>query len=148
MEQKTKQTFIYDVKRDSWICGPPLLTPRCCHSNCTIQSDDGSTKCIIIIGGLTDQGKVSKSTEILYLAEQNWVQGPELPVGIVAAACVALPPSSIFTCVVIGGTTHKVYTLKGAISSNVYGLDKNLNKWILLGKIITPRVFHLALPIS
>ena len=136
--------------------GPPLLTPRCRHSSCTIQSDDGSTKCIIIIGGLTENEeieefeeiKVSKSTEILYFAEQKWVQGPELPVGLAAAACIALPPSSNFSCIVIGGTTEVAYTSYGAISSNVYGLDKNLMKWTLLGQIRTSRSCHIALPIS
>ena len=146
--------------------GPPLLTPRCRHSSCTIQSDDGSTKCIIIIGGWTDEEENSKSTEILYVADQKWVQGPNLPVGIRSAACVALPPTSNFACVVVGGYTledpssgephledHHWMTIIGpphldVTYPNVYGLDTKLMKWTLLGEIRTSRTCHIALPIS
>ena len=123
--------------------GPPLLTPRCRHSSCTIQSDDGSTKCIIIIGGWTDHESFSKSTEILDLTDQKWIQGPELAVGIKAAACVALPLSSNFACVIVGGKSKKDY-----YSSDVYGLDKNSTEWTLLGKMRKGRHSHIALPIS
>ena len=128
--------------------GPPLLTPRCRHSSCTIQSDDGSTKCIIIIGGQTDLEEFSKSTEILYLAKKSWVKGPELPEGVNSAACVALPSTSNFACVVIGGFTKEAVSLPGATSSNVYGLNKDLNGWTFLDKISTSRAIHIALPIS
>ena len=84
-----------------------------------------------------------KSTEILVLTDQKWVRGPEFAVGIKAAACVALPPSSNFSCVVIGGWTEKE-----DYSSNVYGLDKSLTEWTLLGKIRNGRHSHIALPIS
>ena len=141
--------------------GPPLLTPRCRHSSCTIQSDDGSRKCIIIIGGWTEKVKFSKSTEILYLAEQKWVQGPELPGGIRSPACIPLPPTSNFACVVVGGYTFNNTSRTSWVDTwltpggqnevtlpNVYGLDKNLMKWTLLGKIKTSRTNHIALPVS
>ena len=131
--------------------GPPLLTPRCRHSSCAIQSDDGSRKCIIIIGGWTGQEKILTSTEILYLAAQNWVQGPDLPVRVKSAACVALPSTSNFACVVIGGSSEEsagLFGINALISSNVYGLDKNLSGWTFLDKISTSRAFHIALPIS
>ena len=128
--------------------GPPLLTPRCCHSSCTVQSDDGSTKCIIIIGGLTDEEQNSKSTEILHIADQKWVQGPNLPVGIRNSACVALPPTSNFACVIVGGYTNDVSQSNEVTYPNVYGLEKNLMKWTLLGEIRTSRTCHIALPVS
>ena len=138
----SQRTFIYDVQGNSWTEGPSLFTPRVGHSSCVIQSDDGSDKCIIIIGGWTDQESFLKSTEILDLTDQKWVQGPELAVGMRAAACVALPPSSNFACVVVGG-----WTKKEDCSSNVYGLDKSLMEWKLLGKIRNGRHSHIALPI-
>ena len=74
---------------------------------------------------------------------EKWIQGPDLAVGIKAAACVALPLSSNFACVVVGGWTKKEY-----YSSNVYGLDKSLTEWTFLGKIRNGRRSHIALPIS
>ena len=128
--------------------GPSLLTPRCRHSSCTIQSDDGSTRCVIIIGGWTDEEQNSKSTEILYIADQKWVQGPNLPVGIRSSACVALPPASNFACVIIGGYTIEATSSNEVTCPNVYGLDKNLMKWTFLGEIRTSRTRHIALPVS
>ena len=122
--------------------GPPLLTPRCRHSSCTVQSDDGSTKCIIIIGGLTNEEQNSKSTEILHIEDQKWVKGPNLPGGIRSSACVALPPTSDFACVLIGGRTEKYKY----IGKNVFGLKKSLDEWTLLGQITNGRFSHIALP--
>ena len=123
--------------------GPPLLTPRCGHSSCTIQSDDGSIKCIIIIGGWTDEEHNSKSREILHIVDKKWVQGPNLPVGIRNSACLALPPTSKFFCVLIGG-----YTKENSYTSNAYGLNRSSNEWTLLGKIRRGRYNHIALPLS
>ena len=120
-----------------------MLEPRAGHSTCAIQSDDGSTKCILIIGGFT-YAKKSKTTEILYLTKRNWIHGPRLPVEIESAACVAHPPTSNFACVIVGGSSIN----SSSSSSNVYGLDKSLSKWTLLGKIRNERYGHIALPIS
>ena len=120
-----------------------MLTPRDYHCSCAIQSDDGLTKCVIIIGGTTNKGRFSKSTEILNLKDQKWVQGPLLPVGIEDAACVALPPQSDFACIVVGGEKSDEN-----VSPNVYGLNKTLTKWSILGKIKTGRRRHIALPLS
>ena len=128
----SQRTFIYDVKGDSWTEGPSLLTPRMSHSSCVIQSDDGSTQFIIIIGGNTEEVKDSDTTEILDLNVHKWVQGPALPFGARYTACATLPPTSNFSCVVFGTDTSK--TLSGTC---VYGLDKILIEWKLLGKFQT-----------
>ena len=74
---------------------------------------------------------------------QKWIQGPELPFGIRRASSVALPPKSYFSCVLVGGwTTEERY------SSKVYGLDRSLKEWTLLGNIRTGRYGHTALPFS
>ena len=87
----------------------------------------------------------SNTTEILYLNERKWVQGPCLPVKIHYAACVVLPPTSCFACVIVGSCRGEV---EPSFSSNVYGLDKGLSEWTLLGKIRKGRYGHVALPIS
>ena len=120
-----------------------MLTPRFRHSSCALHSDDGSIKCIIIIGGFTDPKRNRKTTEILHLTERKWVQGPILPEEISDAACAALPPTSHFACVIVGGSTTE-----NTFSSNVYSLDKSLSKWTVLGKIRKGRYGHIALPIS
>ena len=99
----SQRTFIYDTTENSWAEGPALLEARCCHSSCTIDADDGSTQSIIVIGGETDQEQYSKTTEILDTKNLKWIQGPELPLGTVSASSVALPPTSKFFCVLIGG---------------------------------------------
>ena len=134
---------MYDVKEHSWLEGPSLLTARCNHSSCAIQSNDGSTKCIIIIGGImNDQDEDHKATEILYATEQKWVQGPRLPVEVGSTACVALPPTSNFACVIVVNSTSEESFLY------VFGLDKNLSEWTLLGRIEKGRYGYIALPIS
>ena len=88
----------------------------------------------------------SKTTEILNLKDHKWVQGPELPVGIIAASCVALPLTSRFACAVVGGKTMKPGQ-DAKYSSNVYGLERRLMQWKLLGKLREERSSHISLPI-
>ena len=93
-----------------------MLEPRACHSSCAIQSDDGSTQCIIVIGGLTKKGTSSNSVEILNvkdkkshwsirtkwsISNQKWVQGPPLPCVVRNAKSVPLPATTNFACVII-----------------------------------------------
>ena len=123
--------------------GPPLSTPRHDHSSCAIKSDDGSTQSVIIIGGRTNQEHNSETTEVLNIKTSKWVKGPDLPAGIWNASCVALPPTSDFSCVLIGGMTEK-----GIHSSKVYGLNGSLDEWTLLGEIKTGISDHITIPLS
>ena len=77
------------------------------------------------------------------LKKLKWTQGPELPLGISETSCVALPPTHNFACVLIGGKTEEE-----EYSSNVYGLNRSLKEWTLLGEIRTGRCGHVALPLS
>ena len=99
-----------------------------------------------------NQENCLKCTEILDLKDWKWVQGPEFAVEIRNAACVALPSSSNFACVVVRGRTGglKMFRLFKKCEenlSNVYGLDKSLKEWTLLGKLRKGRHSHIALPI-
>ena len=96
-----------------------------------------------MIGGSTDKEYYSKTTEILDMTNLKWMQGPKLPFGIRKASSVALPPTSKFICVVIGGLSEKEES-----SSIVYGLNRSSKEWTLLGKIRTGRWGHIALPLS
>ena len=71
------------------------------------------------------------------------IRGPELPSGIRSASCVALPPTSDFSCVLIGGMTEK-----GIHSSKVYGLNGSLDEWTLLGEIKTGISDHITILLS
>ena len=120
------------------------------HCSCVIPSEDGSTQSIIIIGGTTEDREVSNTSEILDLNGQKWVQGPALPLGVRYRACVTLPPTSNFSCVVFGSETG----IKSS-GEDIYGLDKRLMEWKLLGKFTTKRQnrfftadFYIALPLS
>ena len=97
-----------------------------------------------MIGGITNAGLTS-STEILRLNEQKWTQGPSLPYGVKNAACVALPPTMDYACLVIGGEGE---SKEEKFSSKVVGLTKSLSSWILLGRMSEGRRDHIALAIS
>ena len=159
---RSRRTFIYNIKNNSWSEGPSLLEPRADHSSCAIQSDDGSTQCIIVIGGLTNQGRYLKSVEILNVKNikshwsigakwpinnQQWVKGPPLPCIVEHAKCVPLHPLTNFACNIIGGQNVENEPIN-RYSSDVYGLNKELTEWKLLGKIRTGRNNHIALPLS
>ena len=75
--------------------------------------------------------------------DQKWVQGPELPCGIRFATSTALPPSTNFACVVVGGQSEEEN-----YSSKVYALNKIMSEWIVLGTIKIGRYSHIAIPIS
>ena len=138
------RSFIYDIKEDSWIEGPPLLSKRYFHCSCAIQSDDGSVESIIIMGGGTiRESSLSKTTEILNIKNQKWIQGPALPCGIQQAACVSLPLSTEFACIIVGGCT-----VEEQASSDIYGLNNALTEWKHLGKIRKARQSHIAVPLS
>ena len=138
------RSFIYDIKEDSWIEGPPLLSKRYFHCSCAIQSDDGSVEFIIIIGGgISGENCHYKTTEILNIKNQKWVKGPTLPCEIEQAACVSLPLLTDFACLVVGGCT-----IEHLASSDVYGLNKALTEWEHLGKIRKGRQSHIAVSLS
>ena len=119
------------------------------HCSCVILSDDGSTQSIIIIGGNTKEedyiSEDSYTTEIFDLNDKKWVQGPDLPLGQGYTACVTLPPTYRFSCVVFGTAWSNTSTLTG-----VYGLDKRLMEWKFLGKLKNrlSRSVDIALPNS
>ena len=97
---------------------------------------------IITIGGDTAEGMFTKSTEVLKTDENRWSRGPNLPIGVRSAACVAIPCQyrTKYASLLIGG-----YTPDEKFSPNIYALDINLTAWCLIGKLKTGRRNHIAL---
>ena len=128
------------------------------------------------MGGKTNQERYSQSVEILNVEnkkshrsletewsinDQKWAQGPPLPCGVEFAQCVPLPPLTNFACVIIGGENDYINNdVEDAVelptghdknyrySSDVYGLNKELTEWKLLGKLRAGRSRHVALSLS
>ena len=130
------------MEEDTWNEAPPLLDGRNYHTSCAIKSQNGNIKSIIAIGGDTTEEMFSKSTEIYKIRENKWIRGPDLPIGVRSAACVAVPPkiNINYCCLVIGG-----YSPEEMFSSNIYALDNNLTAWFLIGRLKTGRRNHIAL---
>ena len=64
-----------------------------------------------------------------------------MPCGVRNAACVSLPPTTDFACVIVGGETDNY-------SSNVYGLNRTLTEWTTLGKIRHEEEYLITIPLS
>ena len=74
------------------------------------------------------------TTEILNMRDKTWTRGPTLPSDIKRnqvkwASCVVLPPIINFACIIVVKTTNETN-----YCSNVYGLNRTLTEWTLLGK--------------
>ena len=65
-----------------------------------------------------------------------------MPNAIFKAACVSLPPTANFACVIVKGWAFD------NLSSNVYGLNKTLTEWIHLGKTQIKEQCLIAFPLS
>ena len=71
-----------------WSEGPPLNIARHWHSCGMIRRTAGEDdKSAIVVGGLNKDGKL-KSVEIFDEANNKWIAGPDLPIGIAAAGIV------------------------------------------------------------
>ena len=162
----SQRTYIYDIDTQKLTEGPPLSLPRRNHSSCVIPSEDGTPQYVILIGGYDDK-QISKhyekyyfdtdTTDILNIKDGKWIQGPKLPYEISGAACVALPPTMKYSCVVIGGATSIPYRLRDSTGfwrqeilhrSGVFGLNRSLTNWEFLGTMMNKRCDHIALPLS
>ena len=78
---------------------------------------------LITIGGDTTEEMFTRSTEVLNTDENRWSKGPNLPIGIRSAACVAIPCKfrTKYCSLLIGG-----YTPDEKFSPYIYALDVNL----------------------
>ena len=146
MNYHSNQTFIYNTELDEWINGPQLLEGRHCHSSCSLISSEGSIDTIVIVGGYTESSAISSSTELFSIKENRWSIGPDLPIVVSSASCVALPNHKTYSCLLIGGWSKegKEYYL----SDSIYALDKELKTWALVGRLKDARYGHTIILIQ
>lgn len=115
--------------------------------SCPIQSEDGTIDGIIILGGKVQGGSILSlhrysreianypvSTEIMMVKDKKWIEGPRLPIGIKSTALVSLPPTLNYACVAVGGSNFDAATGKYD-ATNVYGLNRSLTTWTVLGQL-------------
>ena len=103
--------MVYNTKLDEWINGPHLLEGRHCHSSCALKSIDGTIDTIVIVGGYTESSLMTSSTELFNIKENRWSRGPNLPIGVNSASCVAPRNHTSYSCILIGGwSNNKVST--------------------------------------
>ena len=104
---------------------------------------------ILIVGGCTESSlsrfkstrhTYSSSTELFNIKENSWSKGPNLPVVVWRASCVALPYHTIYSCLLIGGRSKEGN--EEYISDNIYALDNDLKTWTLVGHLKEARYGH------
>ena len=139
MIRHSNQTFIYNTELDEWINGPQLLEGRNCHSSCALKSIDGT---IVIVEGYTESSPNSSSTELFSIKENRWSRGPNLPIGVSSASCVALPNHTSYSCLLIGGWSKSEEGKEFDLSDSIYALDKDLKTWALVGHLKEARYGH------
>ncbi len=88
---------------------------------------------IYVIGGLTDESKVSKSVDIYHPADKSWSQGPELP----GSKLEGFAPSAF-------GINNRLYV--SGKDGDVYRLKESGDGWETIGKLAVPRLTHRLLP--
>ena len=134
------ETFIYNTETDEWIDGPKLLEGRRFHSSCALKSRDGTINTVLIVGGCTKSSFFSSSTELFSIKENIWSRGPDLPIVVRSASCVALPYHAGYSCLLIGGESEEAK--EEYISDSIYALDNDLKRWTLVGHLKEARYGH------
>ena len=117
-----------------------MLEGRHFHSSCVLKSREGIINTIVIVGGYTKSSLFSSSTELFSIKENRWSRGPDLPVVVRSASCVALPHHPIYSCLLIGGRSKE--GKEEYISDSIYALDKALKTWALVGHLKEARFGH------
>ena len=88
----------------------------------------------------------SSSTELFNIKENSWSKGPNLPVVVWRASCVALPYHARYSCLLIGGKSEEAKVsirYKGEyISDSIEALDNDLKSWTLVGHLKEARYGH------
>ena len=95
---------------------------------------------IVIVGGYTESSLMTSSTELFNIKENRWSRGPDLPIVVRSASCVALPHHPIYSCLLIGGRSKE--SKEEYISDSIYALDNDLKRWTLVGHLKEARYGH------
>ena len=79
---------------------------------------------------------MTSSTELFNIKENRWSRGPNLPIGVNSASCVAPRNHTSYSCILIGGWSNN------KVSDSIYALDKDLKAWALVGHLKEARYGH------
>jgi len=121
---------ILNLNDEHWTIGPSLRKARFDHSCGKIMTEDGQ-EAIIVIGGYD----VGNSVEVLMPGDNEWIEGPNLPISISEAQLVQDPSGGV---VLIGGYSDKSL-------NTLYRLSSLKRGWELMTqKLKTARFEHTA----
>ena len=141
---------MYDISRDEWRAGPPMLSGRMSHS-CIVIETEKKEKKVLVVGGDSYNREFPdrlKSIEVFDIATQTWSYGIDQPFessshtfdSVYASSLVGTSPDSIYAAFLIGGWQ------KDRPLSNIFGLTRDLTEWKnIAGSFATPRSGHVAL---
>ena len=106
----TRMTLLMNTEAQKleWIQGPKLNFGREGHSCARIRKDSSSLQfTVIVVGGWGDTS-ATKSVEIFDEEQNEWRNGPDLPLGIYDASIVEDPAGGV---VLVGGYSAERSTL-------------------------------------
>ena len=95
---------------------------------------------IIVVGGL-DGSNYLKTSEIFNIQDRSWRSGPELPKGIGWAQLVKAREGMRYSAYLIGGEDGS------SVLSSIYGLTKDLERFVKIGDLEKARSSHVAFTI-
>ena len=110
------------------------------HS-CVLVVDQFNQKKIVVAGGHGNGGYL-KSTEIYDLNTQVWTRGPDLPTTVSYSSMVTASPGSKHAAYLVGGYQG------GSVANKIFAINNNMDQWIEVGRLTTPRKYHVALRID
>ena len=110
------------------------------HSSCALKSREGTINAVLIVGGRTKSSLFSSSTELFSIKENMWSRGPDLPIVVRSASCVALPYPAGYSCLLIGGRSDEAK--EEYISDSINALDNDLKRRTLVGHLKEARYGH------
>ena len=122
--------FQYNVMDNKWETLHPFMSEARNGHSCIVID-----KVVLVTGGY---GK--KSSEIFSLSEQRWRTGPDLPTTNGYAKMVQAQPGSKYSAYLIGGLVSSYNP-----TSAIYGLTKDMTKFVKLGDLKIARSGHVAL---
>ncbi len=117
---------------------PDLSYPRSDAFAGRLDSEDGSTKSVVVAGGAGTNSAFLTSTEIFDFSSGEWIQGPELPEsGVRGGASVQFGRGFL----AVGG-----YSEDSSFSDKILFFDPDTEAWVDTGKRLkTGRAYAVAL---
>jgi len=131
------ETYFFNAEDDIWRDGPALKTGRTGHSCGKVKKDSQSSEYVIIVAGGSPDISPFTSVEILEDGSSEWIEGPELPVGLSSASMVEDSKGGV---IVVGGRFEG-----GSKSDKLFHLAHAKAEWVEMPqKLKVPRDYTTA----